>query len=121
MDGASYKEVIEAMETREGEHEANPFARVAPETKNQAEQTSDEQKEEVKNQPVEEKAGEDFAAQEPVEAPTEEGAAEEPKAEDEDSVISEDDFNTILNMLKKGRNAENNQDDVTPNFPPRRY
>ena len=82
MDGASYKEVIEAMEKREGEHEANPFARVAPETKNQAEQTSDEQKEEVKNQPVEEKAGEDFAAQEPVEAPTEEGAAEEPKAEE---------------------------------------
>ena len=33
MDGASYKEVIEEMERREGQHEANPFARVTPEEK----------------------------------------------------------------------------------------
>ncbi|MBQ7921846.1 MAG: cell division protein FtsZ [Clostridia bacterium] len=47
---------------------------------------------------------------------------EEPKAEDEDSVISEDDFNTILNMLKKGRNNENGQNESgTAGFPQRRY
>ena len=33
MNGASYKEVIEEMEKREGQHEANPFARVTPEEK----------------------------------------------------------------------------------------
>ncbi len=36
MDGASYKEVIQAMEAREGEHEANPFRQVkAEEPKNE--------------------------------------------------------------------------------------
>ena len=33
MEGASYKEVIEEMERREGQHEANPFARVTPVSK----------------------------------------------------------------------------------------
>ena len=33
MNGASYKEVIEEMEKKEGQHEANPFARVTPEEK----------------------------------------------------------------------------------------
>jgi CO/xanthine dehydrogenase Mo-binding subunit len=33
MNGASYKEVIEEMEKREGQHAANPFARVTPEEK----------------------------------------------------------------------------------------
>jgi cell division protease FtsH len=33
MEGASYKEVIEKMERREGQHEANPFARVTPVSK----------------------------------------------------------------------------------------
>ena len=30
MDGATYKEVIEEMDKREGQHEKNPFARVTP-------------------------------------------------------------------------------------------
>ena len=33
MDGASYADVIAEMEKKEGEHEANPFARVTPVSK----------------------------------------------------------------------------------------
>ena len=56
MDGASYKEVIEEMEKREGEHEANPFARVTPEKKEHV--VSDEPAKEEKTEKVEETAEE---------------------------------------------------------------
>ena len=56
MDGASYKEVIEEMEKREGEHEANPFARVTPEKKEHV--VSDEPVKEEKTEKVEETAEE---------------------------------------------------------------
>ena len=49
MKGASYKEVIEAMEKSEGTHEANPFARVTPEEKpaEKTEETAEEKPAEV--------------------------------------------------------------------------
>ena len=53
MNGASYKEVIEEMEKREGQHEANPFARVTPEEKSHV-VSETESKETAQEAPVEE-------------------------------------------------------------------
>ena len=52
MKGASHKEVIEAMEAREGEHEANPFGKEKEEEPlaENAEATQSEQTEETKDQ-----------------------------------------------------------------------
>ena len=65
MNGASYKEVIAEMEKKEGQHEANPFARVTPEekahvvseTENKQTETAEEPLVEENEQPVDENNG----------------------------------------------------------------
>lgn len=52
MNGASYKEVIEEMDKREGQHESNPFARMTSVSKEHVVSDSDTGAEEVKSEEV---------------------------------------------------------------------
>ena len=72
MDGASYADVIAEMEKKEGEHEANPFARVTPVSK-EHEVLSEEEKADLAEE----------ATQEVTETAVEETTAEEGSSDEE--------------------------------------
>jgi hypothetical protein len=53
MDGMGYAEVIAEMDKKEGEHEANPFARVTPVSKEHEVLTEEEKSKLADETPVE--------------------------------------------------------------------
>jgi cell division protease FtsH len=73
MDGASYADVIAEMEKKEGEHEANPFARVTPVSK-EHEVLSEEEKADL---------AEEATVEEVTETAVEETTAEEGSSDEE--------------------------------------
>ena len=75
MDGASYLDVIAEMEKKEGQHEANPFARVTPVSK-EHEVLSEEEKADLMEETTVEET--------PVEEPTVDETAGEEKSSDEE-------------------------------------